>query len=313
MVEKEVGRLNKPLKERMKEFCKYHRDGDGECNAVCLFQYANNHSLSGKDRFDLSYFFSVVYCVESGIILFQNREAIKKDPEKAAHTLMPDMIFQSDRKYMRMRDRFIKALVFWKEALLNYSVDNLVNRGIIDLGTAVPVVERWYMFGRFSAFLFLETFATMLNAEVSNTTIDWKNGDTATSGLLNLFGDDAEANYFDQNGVLRVSVDKMNDRMMKTVFNVQKSGGDTNITKIETSLCAYRKFYKGTRYNGYYLDRMLEELIWYQENKPNYRPLTNEMFRIRGKCFLDEMLGERHGWKGIRKENKKLYMEYGII
>ena len=91
------------------------------------------------------------------------------------------------------------------------------------------------------------------------------------------------------------------------------SGLDANPTKLETSLCAYRKFYKGTRYNGYYLDRMLEELVYFKRNYPEYDKITDELYDIRSKCFQHDYLGEYHGWFGVRKELKKLYKEYGAI
>ena len=55
-----------------------------------------------------------------------------------------------------------------------------------------------------------------------------------------------------------------------------------------------------------------EELVWYGK-LPKYNRLTAELYSIRKAVFPDEMLGELHGWQGVRKENKKLYQEYGII
>ena len=304
--------INKSIEERMEEFVQYHRDGDGECNAILLKKYSQKHKLNIRDCFNLAFFFSITYCCESGIILFLNRDSILYGKVNCAQ-LKKDMIFQSDRKYVKMKNRFEKLLLFWEKHLTQYDFSRWFRDGALFLETAVRDVEKWYMFGRFSAFLFLETFATMIDASVSNTTINWIEGDTATSGLLNLFGDDAEASYFDQKGVLTVPVDKMDARLHKVISEVKRTGGDANTTKIETSLCAYRKFYKGTRYNGFYLDRMLEELIWYQENKPQYANLTSELFSMRQQCFPEQMLGEKHGWDGIRKEEKKMYREYGII
>lgn len=302
----------KTLQERMIEFCLYHRDGDGECNAKLLTEYANRHELSDEERLHLAFFFSITYCCESGIILFNKREDILSG-KITSEMLKQDMVFQSDRKYIKMGKRFNGVLELWKTKISSYDNSRWFNGGVLDLKEAIKDVERWYMFGRFSAFLFLESYATMIGVAVSNTTIDWKHGDTATSGLLNLFGDDALADEFDRSGVLKVPVDKMDARLLTLSKNVEKTGGDTDTTKLETSLCAYRKFYKGTRYNGYYLDRMLEELVWYQKFKPEYSDITGELYKIRRALFSDEMLGELHGWTGIRKENKKLYMLYGII
>lgn len=304
--------INKSVKERIQEFAVYHRDGDGECNAILLREYANRHNLSRRERFDLAFFFSITYCCESGIILLANKEQIQYY-QAEFEQLKRDMIFQSDRKYIKMKDRFKKLLDFWRVHLQKYDTYKWFIDGVLNLDTAISDVEKWYMFGRFSAFLFLETYATLLDAEVSNTCIDWINGDTATSGLLNLFGDDSYANEFDKNGILKISIKEMNTRFNQVASAIEETGGDTNTTKMETSLCAYRKFHKGTRYNGYYLDRMLEELNWYQKNRCQYQYLTYELFKIREKIFPDELLGEKHGWTGIRKEAKKLYVRYGII
>jgi len=304
--------MGKPVKDRLTEFSVYHRDGDGECNAIVLKKYAEKRRLGKRDKFDLSYFFSVVYCCESGIILFNNIDCIKEDPIGIAKLLKKDMIFQSDRKYMKMRNCFENAMKFWTENLQTDTINKYVNQGILDLQKAIDEVEKWYMFGRFSAFLFLETYATLMDLEVTDTTIDWPNGDTATSGLLNLSGKDQEAEAFDKTGKLTESTQKMDAMLEKVREVIRKVGGDTNTTKIETSLCAYRKFYKGTRYDGYYLDRMLEELNLYC-NKKEYDDITKDLFGIRKKCFKSDFLGELHGWSGVRKEQKKLYMEYGII
>jgi len=75
-------------------------------------------------------------------------------------------------------------------------------------------------------------------------------------------------------------------------------------------LCAYRKFFKGSRYNGYYLDRMLEEVIYMKKYYPN---VSEQIFEIRKRNFDKKYLGELNGWNGIRKECKKLYRDYGVI
>lgn len=304
--------MKKSLRERMDEFVIYHRDGDGECNAVLLSEYARRQNLSPEDKFDLSYFFSIVYCCESAIILFKNREHIRQNAVSASEFLKPKMIFQSDRKYMKMKKRFENSLIFWSRNLQHDPIKQFVKNSVLDLQKALRAVEKWYMFGRFSAYLFLETYATMMKFNVTDVAIDWKNGDTATSGLLNLFGKDDFANKFDSSNVLSVPLNVMDDWLKSVKQEVKRSGGDSNTTKLETSLCAYRKFYKGTRYNGFYLDRMLEELLFY-EKMGKYKDLTAYLFLIREELFDHELLGEKHGWKGIRQENKKLYLLYGII
>lgn len=307
-----VRSMKKPTDERMKEFVRYHTKGDGECNGIILKVWADMNRLSGEERFDLSYFFSVTYCVESGIILFKNKEEIKRNPVKKAEELKKYMIFQSDRKYVKMKNRFEVMLSDWADENIKKNITFFPVNGFMDLDSAVKEVESWNMFGRFSAFLFLETLATLLGCPITNTTIDWKNGNTATSGLLNLFGMDEEAKVFDSQQKLPFSYEIMDQMLQETINAVEAQNGDGNVTKIETSLCAYRKLYKGSRYNGFYLDRMLSELVYYRKFL-EFDKITDELFDIRKRCFKHAFLGEVGGWCGIRNEMKKKYILTGNI
>lgn len=295
---------------RLAEFVRYHNNGDGECNNVILKKWAEEHSLSLQERYELSYLFSVTYCVCSAIVLFGLRRFL---PEKA-NEIKPKIIFQSDRKYMRMRNSFEETLVvfYGGNSDVNVFLNSTVRDGKIALDLAIPKVREWPMFGRFSAFLFLETFVSLTDTPIQNTTISWAEGDTATSGLLNIFGFDEQANAFDKTGKLPkgFTQEKM-DSMLKIVLDaISRAGGDANVTKVETSLCAYRKFYKGSRYNGYYLDRMLEELY---KMEPDFPEIVKEIFRIRSESVPRKYLGELWGWRGIRKYMKKSYIDSGVI
>lgn len=301
----------KSVGKRMDEFVQYHMNGDGECNTVVLVEWANKHSLDFQERFELAYFFSITYAVESAIILFEERENALKHIKTWSQENKRKIVFQSDRKYMRMKDSFEKCLEWFKKHRNVENFLNMVQVGeVINLETAINFIEGWTMFGRFSAFLFLEMFVNLIGAEIENTTIDWKHGNTATSGLLNIFGYDKAANAFDKTGQLAIPAEKMDEYLETLIHMIEKAGGSKNVTEIETSLCAYRKFYKGSRYNGYYLDRMLEEI---NTMKNDYPFIIKEVLDIRRKKFDTKYLGEIGGWSGIRPSMKKLYKETGVI
>ena len=69
---------------------------------------------------------------------------------------------------------------------------------------------------------------------------DWEQDENYTKGAVLIVGryDIAELNKF--------------------LDNAKKDTKD-NVFALETSLCAVEKFRKGTRYNGYYTERMLNE------------------------------------------------------
>lgn len=298
----------KSVNERIIEFCKYHRDGDGECNSVVLRAWADNHNLNLEQRWELAYMFAITYNVVSAIVLYEN-----PDEWSDAETLKHKLVFQSDRKYVRIHDRFKNCLEFYVANLSNPKpiLSKWIKGGKFYLDDAISDVEKWYYFGRFSAFLFLEMFIWLTDIPVVNAqTIDWPHGNTATSGLLNMFGYDDLANTFDKKGKLGLPKEKMDELLNKVLQAVKSSGGNANVTVVETSLCAYRKHYKGTRYNGYYLDRMLEELY---ELKPEYPEIVSEIVEIRKQHYDAKYLGEIGGWKGIRRECKKSYLETGKI
>lgn len=260
----------KTISDRLAEFTKYHIQGDGECNNVVLKAWAENNKLTLQDKYVLAFLFSVTYCVGSSIVLF--REYKKRDglrPETLAE-LKPTIIFQSDRKYMRMKDNFEKCVLDHENYHKSVSafLSGIISNGVLDLGKGIKSVQKWVMYGRFASYLFLETFVELTGIKTDNTTIDWKHGDTATSGLLNVFGFDEAADAFDKTGKLGAGYDAMNKMLAEVNRSIEAAGGVTNVTEVETSLCAYRKFYKGSRYNGYYLDRMLEEIYAMKDSHP---------------------------------------------
>lgn len=298
------------LEKRLNEFVHYHITGDGECNGITLKRYSDNHNLSLEDRIDLAFMFSVTYCVESAIALFNDRDSIIKDTDAFICQNKSKLIFQSDRKYVAMKDSFHKCLRFW--VLNRGSIQSILKSTSINLDEWIPAVERYPQFGRFSAYLYLETVAWLTGAQIVNADMDWDNGATATSGLLNVYCYDEYADLFDRERKLRspFSAEECQKMVEPILFEIRQRGGNDNITMVETSLCAYRKFFKGSRYNGYYLDRMLEEIYAMQKDFPD---ISKELIQIRLSCFDHAYLGEVGGWRGIRKECKQLYKNKGII
>ena len=299
------------LEKRWNEFINYHINGDGECNGIVLKKYADNHRLTMNQRIELAYMFSVTYCVCSAIVLLNEIDQIEADVDAWIKENKSKIIFQSDRKYIRMKDSFKRVLLFY------FSNKKRIHEifdccGVIDLNKLIPEVESWVLFGRFSAYLLLETVAWLLGSKIINASMEWENGATATSGLMNLYCYDLEADEFDRKRTLQ---SPFNQTVMQAMADplledIKQFGGNNNITMVETSLCAYRKFFKGSRYNGYYLDRMLEEILFMKKNYPD---ITEEIIKIRYESFDKKYLGEIGGWTGIRKECKRLYRDYGII
>ena len=82
------------MSKRMDEFITYHNKGDGECNTMVIAEYIRRKNLITEDKFDLVYFFSITYCVESAILLLRSKKDIFNDPEKWAAENKSKILFQ---------------------------------------------------------------------------------------------------------------------------------------------------------------------------------------------------------------------------
>ncbi len=303
--------------KRMREFVWYHINGDGDCNGQVLRAIALRKGLSVQDCFDLAYFYSTTYCCASAVFLLENRNRIKRDAVAFAEEYKNKLIFQSDRKYVRMRDTFGRMLIEWAKMLSKASGefnDKFINRNMVSTGEAIVEVERWYFFKRFSAYLFLETYCDILGltgAHMSGMTYE---GDSMTfaGGLFYVFGMDAEAEYVQRHHRLPTDNAFFEELIRELQAEVRSAGGDDNFVKLETSLCAYEKFFKGTRYNGYYADRQLGELVEMGERE-EFVTACDDVYKARQDAIDHQYLGEANGWDGIRKELKTHYRDTHAI
>lgn len=303
--------------KRMKEFIWYHIHGDGDCNGQVLREYSRMNNLNAQDRFDLAYFYSITYCCASAVFLLSHRNEIRSKQILFADQYKRKLIFQSDRKYVRMLDNFYRVLSTWVNLLDNHVQDfdgRFIKQNTIDIKKALSECEKWYFFSRFSAYLFVETYCDILGLEGSRAQDMVYEGDSMTfaSGLFYVFGMDDEARFIQQRHKLPIDNYAFESLIEELQDEVRKQGGDDNFTKLETSLCAYDKFFKGTRYNGYYADRQLEEIVKMRK-EPEFKKACDAILLARKVAIPRRYRGEDNGWSGIRKEQKKSYRENGRI
>lgn len=303
---------------RIEEFVRYHNGCDGECNGILLAAWADMKGLTEPERFNLAFFYATVYNIPSAIHMLNGVSEIKSDPDGWCSKNRERLIFQSDRRYMRCNNALERTLGHFSRNLAGGEsyIQATVKDGRIDTKRAIELCQEWPNFGRFGAYLFTETLTYVLHLESANSPrFDFRNGATATSGLMNLFGFDREAEEFDRRKRIPESMSLVQlDGLLATIAGViEESGGNADYSCVETSLCAYRKFFKGSRYNGFYLDRQLEELVSYPQINPYSSGYVNELYELRSKLFPWQMLGECCGWSGIRKDMKRYYQRHGRV
>ena len=203
----------------------YHLRGDASVEERFAARYVKEFHISDWDAFRFLYYYSLTYNLPSAIRLLDN----PRTPKTA-------LAFRTDRRYVGICGRFEKCM-----AALNKSMFS----DVIACKTThqqYQVVSKWYYFGRYAAYLFLECFYNLWPCPVDDLRMKYDPKENYTKGAI-ISG-------------------RVHDQPTLDAF-VDRAKADThdNVYSIETSLCAVEKIKKGTRWDGFYTERLINELV----------------------------------------------------
>lgn len=250
-------------------------------------------------------FYALTYCTASAIVLLSKYDELTDNAELFWKNNKDLLLFQSDRKYVKMNDMFVPAL----EDFLNKGVFEYLDRQEkINVEEFVRVISNVRYFGRFSSFLFLDCYDCLFDKTSYNNKLNWYEGSTVTSGMFNVLGEDDKANLWDREHKLKLDLDLFNSYADELLDKVSLG---KDLATLQSNLCAYRKLFKQSRYIGYYTDRVLEECNIVFRNYPEYKSDYDLLLEARRQTVSNEYLGELNGWNGIRNDLKKFYSKHG--
>lgn len=208
------------------EYIEYHRQGDAGVEERMIASLCSYYHLSEWDAFRLIYFYTMTYHIPSALDMLLNGE---RDMKK--------LRFRTDRRYVRCNGAYGRLL----KELTPDKYERL--RKVATTQQAYDEVRSWFFFGRYAAFLFLEVYMNVFEQSrlwTDDVRYGWEKDENYTKGAI--------------------SIVHSNERdVLDKFLNRAKTDTGDNAFAIETSLCAVEKFNKGTRWNGYYTERMLEE------------------------------------------------------
>lgn len=224
------------------EYIAYHRQGDAGVEERMIASLCRHFALNEWDAFRLIYFYTMTYHIPSALaMLLEGERDIKK------------LHFRTDRRYVRCNGAYERLL---KE------LNRDKFRRLCECKTtteAYKEVRSWFFFGRYAAYLFLEVFINTFAVGklwIDDLVPDWEPDENYTKGAASIVGS--------------------NDPAALTLFLARaRNDAADNVFAIETSLCAVEKFRKGTRWNGYYTERMLQEA----SESPKYGSLIYSLAR----------------------------------
>ena len=224
------------------EYIAYHRQGDAGVEERMIASLCRHFALNEWDAFRLIYFYTMTYHIPSALDMLLKGERDKKK-----------LHFRTDRRYVRCNGAYERLL---KE------LNRDKFRRLCECKTtteAYKEVRSWFFFGRYAAYLFLEVFINTFAVGklwIDDLVPDWEPDENYTKGAASIVGS--------------------NDPAALTLFLARaRNDAADNVFAIETSLCAVEKFRKGTRWNGYYTERMLQEA----SESPKYGSLIYSLAR----------------------------------
>lgn len=207
------------------EYIRYHLGGDAGVEERMIASLSAYYKLSRWDSFRLAYYYTTTYHIPSALKLLRNHNTPKSE-----------LKFRTDRRYVRIGDNFSRIMAQLSPKLLEQ----------LDKATTTTeqydIVSSWYFFGRYAAFLFLEVWAKLSGKQI-------------TDNLALKF--EPEENYTKGAEIIAQTQDKA---ALSAFIERAKRDTNDNVFSLETSLCAVAKLKKGTRWNGYYTERLLSDI-----------------------------------------------------
>lgn len=280
---------------------------DGATDYCLLLPFAEDYNLNTEERLWLAFLYGMSYSCTTAIRIHSEFPRLKKvSPEELKKFWVEhkeELWFQPDKRYLKNNDQVIPAIKsIYKLASRFGSLEGYM-LPLLDQGfdaTYKDILKRWNFFGPMGAYLFFDALYGLCPELYSDpTNLDWKNcGKTVPEGMAHLLGLDEQA--------LRQTPFDF-DRFNKNVDMLAQRFNQPKIV-VESTLCAFRKLFKGSRYVGYYADRQLEECF---ATANLLKPI--DIWDYRARTIPDHLRGEVNGWSGIRKQKCKDFLKYGAI
>ena len=263
--------------------------------------------LSQESKLWLAFLYSLSYSCTTAMRIYCEYPTISDVNPKSLQAFWEDnkdtLWFNPDRKYLKNMNQVvpaIKSLYKLSNHNLTQYMTKLLNKGFDE--AYKEILATWDYFGPMGAYLFFDAIYGLTPELYSDpTNLDWKHsGQTVVEGMAHLIYDDKaiETKNYDYEKYNRI-VNKL----------VKKSGQPKVI--IESTLCLYRKLFKGTRYVGYYADRQLTECLATADILQSKYGI--DVWDLREQSMPSVFRGEIHNWNGIRKERLKLFLNTGEV
>lgn len=281
---------------------------DGATDYCLLVPFAEEHNLSKGQRVWLAFLYGLSYSCTTAIrvfLEFPNSSGIQPKKLRQFWREQKDTLyFNPDRKYIKYNDQLVESVKSFVQSMGAYPYRKYygICRDSGFDGVYKFIQKNWRFFGPHGAYLFFDAVYGLLPEDyVDPEHLDWKRcGKTVGQGMAHMLYMDELA----EQPPASYGPDVL-EKFNKIVDKMAELSGKPKVV-IESTLCAFRKFFKGTRYDGYYADRMLAECIAVQDFMPDV-----DLWALRRASIPKKYLGEEDGRAGIDKSRLGLWTKEG--
>lgn len=264
----------------MVDYLEYHTRSseakDIDPSNDCLRYVANRFELNIEQRYWLAFLFgtcysaTMVYYVYNEFPDYENVDVNRL--ERWWKSNKHKTLFQTDRLRIKTQDKFVETFVSYRNLLAGMRQEDYFQS--LKQPTRQNTYDYCYTnlseiknFGRFTMFIYLEMVNVLTGYDFEPTYLDLRNAESCRNGLVYHLGHyelDTHGNNKKLNAK-HISYLQYKFRELKTIIEALPID-HTNIWNIETTLCAYKKYKKGKRYVGYYIDRQRKEIEKMESN-----------------------------------------------
>ena len=245
----------------------------------CLKYIANRFELNIEQRYWLAFLFgtcyssTMVYYVYNEFPDFENVDEHRLQRWWEANK--QKTLFQTDRLRVKTQDKFVETFKSYRDLINNTSQETFFKSLMqptkqFTYDNCYASLSQIRNFGRFTMFIYLEMVYVLTGYDFEPTYLDLKNAESCRNGLVYHLGKYDLDTHGKDKRLTKKQINYLQYQFLDPKKQIQKLELEhKNIWNIETTLCAYKKYKKGKRYIGYYIERQRREIEKMQYNVNN--------------------------------------------
>lgn len=292
---------------------KYIKTGDCDPSYPILKYVTQKHNLNIEQRYWLAFLYSSCYADATAWAMFKTLPEYKDINKLNLDTWWLEykskLLFCTDRAKVKNFNKLVPMLLSYKELIGDNQEQKFETlKGKTPEETYENVykyLSKIYYVGRFSLFLITEIINVLTNFPMLPNSLDLIDAESCRNGLCYALGADEWITFHGKKKIelTKEQYEHLYKMLDKLVKESKEEYPDLNISywNIETTLCAYKKYYWRTRYIGYYIDRQQTGIKHMERAMPELIGDWKLFWEARKKTLDNRYVGELHNWSGIRK------------